>query len=196
MIARPFLGERRGEFKRTANRRDYATPPHVPTLLDAALTAGRETVGIGKVPDIFAHRGVGTVIKAGENMSVFQMVAVQISSAPDGALVVANFNDFDTLYGHRRDVAGYAGALEAFDGFVPKLEAMLRPGDLMVLSADHGCDPSFGGSDHTREHVPVIAFGPGVKPGPIGRRDSFADIGQSLAQHLGLPPLSAGKAFL
>ncbi len=196
VIARPFLGEGRGSFKRTTNRRDYATPPHIPTLLETALAAGRETVAIGKVSDIFAHQGVNSKINAGENPSVLRGLAEQISSAPDGALIVANFNDFDTLYGHRRDVAGYAGALEQFDGFIPELEKMLRPGDLIILSADHGCDPTWPGSDHTREHVPVIAFGPDIHPAPIGARDSFADIGQTMAKHLGLPPLTSGKAFL
>jgi phosphopentomutase len=196
VIARPFLGERRGEFKRTANRRDYATPPHMPTLLETAKAAGRATAAIGKVSDIFAHKGVCAEVKAGDNSSVFQKLMEQISSAPDGALIVANFNDFDTLYGHRRDVAGYASALEQFDAFIPEIEAALRPGDLVTLSADHGCDPTWTGTDHTREHVPVVAFGPGVRPGPIGERSTFADIGQTLAKHLGLPPLSTGKAFL
>lgn len=196
VIARPFLGEGRGSFKRTTNRRDYATPPHIPTLLETAQAVGRDTVAIGKVSDIFAHQGVGTKIMAGENPSVFEKLSEQLSSSPEGALIVANFNDFDTLFGHRRDVAGYAGALEQFDGFIPELEKMLRPGDLVTLSADHGCDPTWPGSDHTREHVPVIAFGPDIHPAPIGARDSFADIGQTLAKHLGLPPLTSGKAFL
>jgi phosphopentomutase len=196
VIARPFVGEGRGSFKRTTNRRDYATPPHVPTLLERAMDAGRETIAIGKVSDIFAHQGVKTKIKAGDNLSVFEELTEQISCAPDGSLIVANFNDFDTLYGHRRDVVGYAAALEQFDGLAPRIEAMLAPGDLVILSADHGCDPTWPGSDHTREHVPVIAFGPDIHPGPIGARDSFADIGQTLAQHLGLPPLASGKAFL
>src|SRR5262249_37289059 len=103
---------------------------------------------------------------------------------------------FDTLYGHRRDVVGYAAALEAFDARLPELRRALRPGDLVVLSADHGCDPTWRGTDHTREHVPVLAFGPGLTPGPLGRRDGFADIGQSIALHLGIAPLDHGRSFL
>ncbi len=115
--------------------------------------------------------------------------------APDGALVFTNFVDFDTLFGHRRDVAGYAAALEEFDRALPALERALRPGDLAIITADHGCDPTWEGTDHTREYVPVIAFGPAARPGPVGRRDSFADIGQTLAGHLGLPSLPHGRAF-
>jgi phosphopentomutase len=116
--------------------------------------------------------------------------------APDGSLLFANCVDFDTNYGHRRDVAGYARALEEFDRYVPQLRAALHAGDIAVISADHGCDPTFPGTDHTREYVPVLAFGPGVTPGPLGRRESFADIGQSLARHLGLAPLASGTSFL
>jgi phosphopentomutase len=134
-------------------------------------------------------------VKAGDNRAVFAATLEAAESTSDRTLVFANFNDFDTLYGHRRDVAGYAAALEAFDAMLPRLEAALRPGDLVVLTADHGCDPTYAGTDHTREHVPVLAFGPGVEPRPLGRRDSFADIGQSIARHLGLAPLPHGVAF-
>lgn len=196
VIARPFTGADAASFKRTKNRRDFATPPHGPTLLDVASGAGRAVIAMGKVPDIFAHSGVTTAIKAGDNLDMFKAVLQAQETAPDGALVVANFNDFDSLYGHRRDIAGYAAALETFDAWLPAMRAGLKPGDVMVISADHGCDPTWAGSDHTREHVPVLAFGPGVAAGDIGRRDTFADIGQSLAQHLNLPPLKAGRAFL
>ncbi len=110
-----------------------------------------------------------------------------------GALVFANFVDFDMLYGHRRDVVGYAAALEAFDRRLPELEAQLRPGDLVLATADHGCDPTWPGTDHTREHVPVLFFGPGVPAGPLGKRASFADMGQTIARHLGLSPLAHGR---
>ena len=118
-----------------------------------------------------------------------------LSEAGEGDLVFANLVDFDQLYGHPRDVPGYAAALEAFDRRLPELEAELRPGDLCIVTADHGCDPTWKGSDHTREQVPVLAFGPGVAPRPLGRRDTFADIGQTLASHLGLEPLGAGRSF-
>jgi len=119
-----------------------------------------------------------------------------IASAPDGSFTMTNFVDFDTLFGHRRDAAGYAAALAAFDRHLPTVEAALRPGDIAVLTADHGCDPTWPGSDHTREHVPVLCFGPGLKGRDLGARDSFADIGQSLAAHLGIAPLGHGKSFI
>lgn len=196
VIARPFLGERQGEFRRTPARRDYATPPHGPTLLDRAREAGRAVIGIGKIGDIFAQRGLTRTVKADGNDAIFDAWLSEISAAPDGAVVFANFVDFDTLYGHRRNVAGYAAALEAFDRRLPDLRAILRSGDLAVLTADHGCDPTAPGSDHTREFVPVIAFGPGVKARAIGRRDTFADIAQTLASHLALPAMPIGQPFL
>jgi phosphopentomutase len=195
VIARPFLGEKPGEFRRTGNRHDYATPPPEPTLLDRLKEAGREVVSVGKVADIFANQGITRQVKADGNMALMDATLKETASAPDGALVFVNFVDFDTLYGHRRDVAGYAAALEAFDRRLPELERALKAGDLAVISADHGCDPSWAGTDHTREYVPVLAFGPAARPGPLGRRESFADIGQTLARHLGLAPLKRGKAF-
>jgi phosphopentomutase len=195
VIARPFVGPP-GSFRRTYNRHDYAVPPHGSTLLDRLVERSRTVIGIGKIADIFAHRGISATIKAGDNESVHGATLAAAKDAPDGALIFANFNDFDSLFGHRRDVPGYAAALEAFDARLPAIEAALRPDDLAVLSADHGCDPTRRGSDHTREHVPVIAFGPGVTPRAIGRRESFADIGQTLAAHLGIAPLDHGIAFL
>ncbi len=196
VIARPFVGERPGEFKRTANRHDYATPPHRPTLLDIAKAAGREVIGIGKIYDIFAGSGVTKNVKADGNAKIFDATIECTKTAPDGAIVFANFVDFDSSYGHRRDVPGYGAALEAFDARIPELRTALRPGDLVVFSADHGCDPTWSGTDHTREHVPILAFGPGIAPGPIGVRKTFADIGQSIAKHLGLAPMPVGTSFL
>jgi phosphopentomutase len=195
VIARPFLGAS-GSFRRTSDRRDYAVPPPEPTLLDRFAAFGGTVVSIGKIGDIFAHSGTGTEIKADGNASVFDATIAAVQSTGDGALVLANFVDFDMLYGHRRDVAGYAAALEAFDARLPDFEARLRPGDLAIITADHGCDPTWQGTDHTREHVPVLAFGPNVSPACIGRRESFADIGQSLALWLGLPALPHGEAWL
>jgi phosphopentomutase len=196
VIARPFVGEHPGAFKRTGNRHDYATPPHRPTLLDIAKADGRGVIGIGKIPDIFAHRGLTEEVRADGNAKLFDAMLAWTGKAPEGSIVFTNFVDFDTLFGHRRDVPGYAGALEAFDARIPELKAALRPDDLVLFSADHGCDPSWTGTDHTREHIPVLAFGPKLVPGPIGVRQSFADIGQSLAKHLGLQPLPAGTSFL
>ncbi|MDB5432946.1 MAG: phosphopentomutase [Caulobacter sp.] len=196
IIARPFVGEHAGGFKRTGNRRDLPIPPHGPTLLDQVEATGGETWAIGKVSDIFGHRGVTKTLKAGDNEAVLGQFKRSLDEAAEGSLIVTNFNDFDSVFGHRRDVAGYAAALETFDGWLPDMQARLRPGDLMVISADHGCDPTWGGTDHTREFTPVLAFGPGVTPGNVGRRETFADIGQTLAQHLGLTPLANGVSFL
>lgn len=195
VIARPFTGKP-GSFKRTANRKDYATSPPEKTLLDYLKDAGRDVIAIGKIADIYAHQGVTQMIKADGNMALFDATLEAMNKAPAGSLIFTNFVDFDSSYGHRRDIAGYAAALEAFDARLPELASLLQPDDIVVIAADHGCDPTFPGSDHTREHIPVLAYGPGLKSQFIGRRDSFADIGQSIAQHLGLAPLKQGISFL
>ena len=171
-------------------------PPRAPTLLDVAKGHGREVIGIGKISDIFAGQGITKSIKTEGNDDTFARMLECVGDAPDGSITFANFVDFDQSYGHRRDVPGYAKALEDFDARIPSLLAALKPGDLVVFSADHGCDPTMPGSDHTREYVPVIAFGPHIAPGPVGKRDSFADIGQSIAAHLKLPALAHGRSFL
>lgn len=196
VIARPFIGEKKGQFERTGNRRDYATPPPEPTLLDKLKDAGREVITIGKVDDIYAHCGPTKVIKANGNQALFNATLDAMKSAPDGSLVFTNFVDFDSKYGHRRNIDGYAQALEAFDSWLPKLDALLESQDMVIIAADHGCDPTAPGSDHTREHIPVIAYGPKVKSQFIGRRDTFADIGQTIAEFLNIEPLSHGVSFL
>jgi phosphopentomutase len=196
VIARPFLGEDPESFTRTANRRDLTTPPPGDTLLDRLIAAGGTTISVGKIADIFAQRGISRRVKAGDNMALFDATLDAAEAAGAQTLVFANFVDFDMLYGHRRDVAGYAAALEAFDARLPELDARLETGDLIVISADHGCDPTRPGSDHTREHVPVLIYGPGIVPRNLGRRDSFADIGQTIAHHLGLAPLDHGRDCL
>ena len=196
VIARPFVGTAEAGFTRTGHRRDYALPPPAPTLLDAVQAAGGEVVAVGKIGDIFAHRGVSRCVPAHGHDALFDATLAALSESGAGSLIATNFVDFDSVYGHRRDVFGYAAALEAFDARLPELLEALRPGDLLVLSADHGCDPTWPGSDHTRECVPALAYGPGLLPRALGRRDSFADLGQSMATHLGLPPLAAGRCFL
>ena len=196
VIARPFVGTAEAGFTRTGHRRDYALPPPAPTLLDAVQAAGGEVVAVGKIGDIFAHRGVSRCVPAYGHDALFDATLAALSESSTGSLIATNFVDFDSVYGHRRDVFGYAAALEAFDARLPELLAALRPGDLLVLSADHGCDPTWPGSDHTRECVPALAYGQGLLPRALGRRDSFADLGQSMATHLGLPPLAAGRCFL
>lgn len=195
VIARPFVGETAGGFTRTTNRRDLAIPPPEPTLLDRVVAAGGRTHAIGKIGDIFAHRGISTLAKGKDDMALVDATLRAIDGAGDGDLVFANYVDFDTLYGHPRDVSGYARALEAFDARVPEVLARLRPGDLTILTADHGNDPTHPGTDHTRERVPVLATGPGLPPGGRGLI-SFADVAETLAAHLGLPPGRHGRSFL
>ncbi|MFD2207432.1 phosphopentomutase [Kiloniella antarctica] len=196
VIARPFIGTKASEFKRTGNRRDYSVLPPAPTLLDGVKAAGREMIAIGKIADIYAHQGPTQVIKASGHEELFDKTMEQVHTAPEGSLIFTNFVDFDSLYGHRRDVSGYASALENFDQKLPELMAALKPGDLVILTADHGCDPTWPGTDHTRENVPVLAFGPEISSKDIGLRNTFADIGQSIARHLNIPALKAGTSFI
>ncbi len=195
VIARPFVGETAENFTRTANRRDYAVPPPEPTVLDRLTQAGRRVLSVGKIGDIFAHCGTGTILKAPNDMALVDRTLEAASQAGDGDLVFANYVDFDTLYGHRRDIAGYAAALEAFDARVPELLSVMQDGDLMLFTADHGNDPSWRGTDHTREHVPIVGLLHRAPGKAIGRR-AFADIGETVAAHLGLPPGKHGKSFL
>ena len=196
VIARPFVGNNSDAYARTGNRRDLTTPPHAPTVLDKLVDSGGDVVSVGKISDIYAHMGITKKIKASGNEALFDATLDAIKDAGDRSIVFTNFVDFDMLYGHRRDVDGYATALEYLDGRLPEIIALIGEGDLLILCADHGCDPTWPGSDHTREHIPVLAYGAGVKPGSLGRRESFADIGQSLAVHFGLSPMDYGKSFL
>ncbi|MGI6200948.1 MAG: phosphopentomutase [Christensenellales bacterium] len=193
IIARPFIGGAEG-FTRTENRRDYALEPPAPTLLDRVSGAGQAVIAIGKIFDIFAGRGVTQAMAAHDNAQATDAVDRALGMDFDG-LAMANLVDFDMRFGHRRDVAGYAQALMDFDRRLPGFLAGLRPHDLLVLTADHGCDPTFRGTDHTRERVPVLLAGPGVRPENLGVRGSFCDLAQTLAQKLGVPPLDEGVSF-
>ncbi|MDH3589247.1 MAG: phosphopentomutase [Gammaproteobacteria bacterium] len=196
VIARPFVGTAADNFVRTGNRRDLAVPPPAPTVLDKLVASGGTVIGIGKIPDIYAHKGISQKIKATGNPALVDATLAAMRDAPDRSIVFTNLVDFDMLYGHRRDPAGYADALEYFDGRVPEILDALGDDDLLILSADHGCDPTWPGNDHTREHIPVLVYGKSVTPGSLGRRDTFADIGQSLATFFGLAPMSYGVSFL
>lgn len=192
VIARPFTGEC-GNFKRTSNRHDYAIAPPAPTLLDWAAGAGRATHAIGKIGDIFSMRGIGTLSKGKSDADLFEHLVRLGAEAEPGSLTFANFVEFDTLYGHPRDVAGYARALEWFDARLPRFFANLRPGDLAIFTADHGNDPTYRGTEHTRERVPVTGWGVGLRE--IGLR-AFVDVGASIAAHLGVPSQGPGRSFL
>jgi phosphopentomutase len=196
VIARPFVGSPESGFKRTGNRKDFATPPPADTILDTLDTAGRSIVTVGKIGDIFAHRSTGREVKPNGNDACLSAAIEALKDLPDGGFVFANLVDFDSEFGHRRDIPGYAAALEAFDRRIPEIEAALKDGDLVIITADHGNDPSWQGSDHTREHVPILSFGSGLKLGAIGRRESFADIGASVLAHLGVSHKGMGAPWL
>ncbi|NNF23192.1 MAG: phosphopentomutase [Rhodobacteraceae bacterium] len=191
VIARPFVGAP-GGFQRTKNRRDYAIDPPSPTLCDWVQQAGHPVHAIGKIGDIFSMRGIDDVAK-GSDDELMEHWVDHAGSAADGSLVFANFVEFDAVYGHRRDVSGYARHLEWFDSQLPRVFEHLRPGDLVVLTADHGNDPTWSGTDHTRERVPLLARGYGA--GEIGLR-AFVDVGASVAAHLGVTVHGPGESFL
>ena len=196
VIARPFQGTPETGFKRTGNRKDFATPPPADTILDTLAKAGRSIVTVGKIGDIFAHRSTGKEIKPNGNDACLSAAIEALKDLPDGGFVFANLVDFDSEFGHRRDIPGYAAALEAFDRRVPEIEAALKDGDLVIITADHGNDPSWQGSDNTREHVPILSFGPGMPQSAIGRRESFADIGASVLTYLSVPHGGKGTSWL
>ena len=196
VIARPFTGTSNSNFERTGNRKDYSVLPPEPTLLDRLKLAGRNVIAIGKIGDIYAHQGTTDERKANGNMALFDKTLIAMDDAKDGDLVFTNFVDFDMLFGHRRDVPGYAHALESFDARLPEALAKMRDGDLVILTADHGCDPTWRGTEHTRERVPILMCSPNIQPGTCGIRDTFADIGETIAQHLGIAAGPHGQSFL
>ena len=195
IIARPFLGETPGEFRRTGHRKDFAVTPPRPTLLKVLSDAGRDVVSVGKIGDIYAHVGTGREIKVAGNPAFLEATLANMDALGEGGFLMTNFVDFDTEFGHRRDPVGYGRLLEAFDAELPRIMRKLRKGDLLILTADHGNDPSWTGTDHTREQIPVMTFMPGIKPGSFGLRTCFADIGQTIARHLDVVPLAAGTAW-
>ena len=196
VIARPFVGRARGGFTRTPRRKDFAIPPPPGNIFERAAAAGRDIVSVGKIGDIFAHNHTGREIKGASNMAHVDLAIEALASAADGGLIFVNLVDFDTEYGHRRDVPGYAACLEAFDRRVPEIMAAMRDHDYAVITADHGNDPTWRGFDHTREHVPILGFGAGFKPASIGRRETLADIAQTLSKTLGLPPGPDGDSWI
>ena len=196
VIARPFVGTGSDDFQRTGNRRDLTTPPPSKTLLDKLADSGGDVISVGKIADIYAHQGITRKVKATGNAALFDTTLDELRVASDRSIVFTNFVDFDMLYGHRREVDGYAEALEYFDGRLPELLDLMADDDVLVICADHGCDPTWPGTDHTREHIPVLVYGRNIKAGSIGKRDSFADIGQSLAAYFELEPMQHGESFL
>jgi phosphopentomutase len=196
VIARPFVGGSRETFKRTPNRRDFPVPPHGETLLDRLASAGLPVFGIGKIEDIFTGRGITGAVHTRSDAHGLDETRRAMASIERG-LIFTNLVDFDTLYGHRNDVAGFAGNLEALDERLPELLGALREDDVWVLTADHGCDPADQSTDHTREHVPLLVQGAKVRPGvDLGLRATFADLGATLAEAFGVGPVGPGRSFL
>jgi phosphopentomutase len=194
VIARPFVGAN-GKYQRTHRRKDFSVPPSGETLLDRAVRHGLKVHALGKIEDIFSGRGITTAVHTVSNRDGIEKTIAAIRDRHDD-FVFTNLVDFDTKYGHRNDVMGYAKCLEELDSFVPEMVAALRPGDLLMFSADHGGDPCDESTDHTREYVPMVAAGPDVRNGAdIATRKTFADLGATVAEHLGVPPL-AGTSFL
>jgi phosphopentomutase len=195
VIARPFVGKI-GAFTRTYNRRDYSLPPPAETVLDRLVAGGHDVVGVGKISDIFAGRGLTRSVHSEGNDDGMRCT-LELAGELEAGLVFVNLVDFDALYGHRRDAVGYRRALEAFDAGLARLEAKLRPDDLVLLTADHGTDPTWRGTDHTREYVPVLALGPRVRGGvDLGTRASFADLGATVEEALSGQALGPGLSFL
>ncbi|MFK0573648.1 phosphopentomutase [Endozoicomonas sp.] len=196
VIARPFIGDDAGDFQRTGNRRDFSVLPPAPTVLDKLAASGGQVVSIGKIADIFAQQGITKKIKATGIPALFEATREELQQAGDRTIIFTNFVDFDSSFGHRRDVAGYALALEQLDAMLPDLLYSMGDEDLLIITADHGCDPTWHGTDHTREHIPVLVYSKKLIPCALGMRETFADIGQSVASYFDLEPMDYGTSFL
>ena len=192
IIARPFVGTCAADFTRTTNRHDYAVPAPQPTLLDKMVAAGGSVYAVGKIADIFAHRGITKHYAAGGLDKLVDATKQAVADAMDNTIVFTNFVDFDSSYGHRRDIQGYGEALEYFDSRLPEITALLHPDDLLLMTADHGNDPSWSGTDHTREKIPVLFSGAGIECKQLKPMQTFADIGQTIADYMKIEPTLTG----
>lgn len=192
VIARPFVGTCAADFTRTTNRHDYAVPAPQATLLDKMVAAGGSVYAVGKIADIFAHRGITRHYAAGGLEKLVAATIQAVQDAPDNTIVFTNFVDFDSSFGHRRDIQGYGEALEYFDRRLPEITALLKADDLLLITADHGNDPAWSGTDHTREKIPVLFSGADVKVAQLEPMATFADIGRTIADYMGLEPTFTG----
>ncbi len=195
VIARPFIGESTDEYVRTGNRRDLSILPPAETLLEKIKTAGGSVISIGKIADIYANQGISKSVKATGLEDLFDKTIAEYENADDNSLIFTNFVDLDSSFGHRRDPKGYGKALEYLDSRIPDLDVVIGNDTIVILAADHGCDPTAPGTDHTRECVPFLLWGKGVKTEFIGARDTFADIGQTIADFMGVEKLDYGKSI-
>jgi len=196
VIARPFIGDSPENFARTGNRRDYSVLPPSPTVLDKVSKAGTHVISVGKIADIFAHQGIDEKTKATGLDALLDATIEHISTAQDNSLIFTNLVNFDQDFGHRRDPVGYAEELEAFDVRIPEIFQAMSAGDVLFLTADHGCDPTWPGTDHTREYVPIIAYHHQVGSVNICNRRSFADLGQTIAELFNVEAMEYGTSFL
>ena len=195
VIARPFVGTCAEDFTRTTNRHDYAVPAPQDTLLDKIIAGSGNVYAVGKIADIFAHRGITKHYPAGGLDKLVDATKQAIADAPDKTLVFTNFVDFDSSYGHRRDPNGYGDALEYFDGRLPEILSLLKEDDLVLITADHGNDPTWTGTDHTRERTPILFFGAGVKKTVLEPLHTFADLGQTIAAYMGVEAVPTGNVI-
>ncbi|WP_439256624.1 phosphopentomutase [Lonepinella sp. BR2271] len=197
VIARPFVGEKTGEFQRTTNRRDFTVEPPTKTLLQKLIDEKQGiVVAVGNVADIYAHTGISKKIKATGLEELFDKTLQEMRSAGENTLVFANFVNFDATVGYHRDVTDYAIGLEYFDRRLPELLELVNNEDLLILTTDHGCDPTWQESIHTREHIPVLLYGSSIPKAFLGQRETFADIAQTVAQYFDLSPMDYGKSIL
>lgn len=194
VIARPFVGEP-GSFSRTSARRDFSLEPPTPTILDVLVENGIPVYSVGKIKDIFAGRGITEGVKTNNNQEVVDGVLRYMQSKDESCLIFANLVDFDMLWGHRNDAEGYARGLEEFDKRLPDILNALRPDDILIILADHGCDPTTASTDHSREYVPLLVTGNKVKPENLGVRETFADTAQTIAEFFGVEFVSSGRSF-
>ena len=184
VIARPYIGSKKGEFKRTANRHDYSIDPPKETMLDRLSKAGKDVVGVGKTSDLFNGKGITVNKKANQDNLDGIKKTIEAMKEDTHGLIFTNLVDFDTLYGHRRDSIGYKRALEEFDNWLPEIQKAMRDDEILIITADHGNDPTYKGSDHTREFIPILVYGKSVKPVNIGTRKTFADIAATVEEIL------------
>ena len=196
VIARPFTGSRGGEFKRTAHRHDFSILPPSATMLDQLSENGKAVIAVGKIHDIFAGKGITESVYTSGNAEGIERTLEYLDRDFEG-LCFVNLVDYDMLYGHRRDVDGYAGALTFFDRRLPEILGKIREEDILMMTADHGCDPGYlATTDHTREYVPFLMYGSGIAPENLGTRDTFADIGATVLHYFGISPAFAGTSML
>lgn len=194
VIARPFIGKKAGEFSRTGNRHDYAIKPPQPTVLEKLVEEKKgEVISIGKIADIFANAGITKKRKATGTEELFNATLEEVKEAPENSIIFTNFVNFDSDFGHRRNILGYAQELEYFDKRLPELYPLLKDDDILIITADHGCDPTWQGTEHTREYIPVLIYSKTLEPQNFGKRTSFADIGQTIAKHLDLSAMDFGE---